>query len=105
MTWKIKFHEKAEKEFDALPDSMRGGFEHLFERIELCGIMSLSSLHSKPIGDGIWELRANGIDGIARSLYVTEAEQTVRILLVFKKKTQKIPRRFIVLAQKRRSEK
>lgn len=104
MSWKIRFHKKAEKEFDDLPDSMRRGFEYLFERIEKHGIMSLALLHSKPVDDGIWELRTQGKDGIARSLYVTEAEQTVRILLVFAKKTQKTPRRFIELAQKRRSE-
>lgn len=104
MSWRVKFVPQAAKEFKELPLDLRKKFEQLFLEIEHGGITSLSKKRYKHITDGLWELRVSGKDNIARSIYVTESSEMVKILLVFVKKTQKTPQEFIELAQKRRSE-
>lgn len=102
--WTIEFHEKAKKEFDELSNEFKEKFEFIFKEVRLFGIRTISYKNSKHIGDGIWEFRVIGRSGIARSLYVTEAEQTVKILTAFIKKTEKTPADKIEIAKKRRRE-
>ena len=52
----------------------------------------------------LWEMRMKGKDGIARAAYVTATGRRVVVVRVFRKKTQKTPRREIDLALKRAKE-
>ncbi|WP_281411578.1 type II toxin-antitoxin system RelE/ParE family toxin [Rhizobium sp. BK602] len=49
-------------------------------------------------------MRMRGKDGIARAAYVTAHERRVVVVHVFRKKTQKTPRREIEIALKRARE-
>lgn len=47
--------------------------------------------HSKPINDGLFELRAIERNNIARTIYAYQKGSTIFLLHAFVKKTQKIP--------------
>lgn len=104
MSWKIEFHHKAEEEFEGLPESLFEKLDALFIKIRQNGFLNLPRDSVRHIGDGIRELRVMGKNGIARSLYVTESEQRIVVLVVFVKKTEKTPQEIIKIAKTRRDE-
>ena len=53
------------------------------------------------VGRGVFELRARDEDGIARLMYVAKFRDTVYVLHVFEKKTQKTAQADIDLGKKR----
>lgn len=57
----------------------------------------------RPLGDGLWEVRSNIRDGIARVLFCLHGGNLI-LLNSFVKKTQKTPDAEIDLARKRRRE-
>ncbi len=60
--------------------------------------------YSKPLGDGIFELRAQVGNNISRVLYFFIVGQRVILTNGFIKKTQKTPEKEIELAKKYRSD-
>ena len=58
----------------------------------------------KHLEQGLWEIRMKGRDGISRAIYVVAQPKRVVVVRVFKKKTQKTPRREINLALERAKE-
>ena len=52
----------------------------------------------------LWEMRLVGRDGIARAIYVTASSMRVVVVRAFVKKTQRTPRRELVLARQRARE-
>ena len=56
---------------------------------------------TRPLGEGLFEVRAKGKEGIGRALFCTTAGQTIMILHAFIKKTQKTPQRDLDLARRR----
>jgi phage-related protein len=54
--------------------------------------------------DPLWEMRMKGKSGIARAIYVTAVGKKIVIVHVFRKKTQKSPRREIITALQRAKE-
>ena len=52
----------------------------------------------------LWEMRMKGRDGIARAAYVTATGRRVVVVHVFRKKTQRTPRREIEVALRRAKE-
>ena len=52
----------------------------------------------------LWEIRAKGKDGIARSLYVTASGKRIVIVRCFVKKTQKTPDKELKIARQRAKE-
>jgi phage-related protein len=63
---------------------------------------SLREPFARHLGDGIWELRARGRDGIYRVLYFHWFGHTFGLLHGFTKKTQKTPSRELDTARSRR---
>jgi len=57
--------------------------------------------HVKHLEGRLWEMRLKGRSGIARAIYLTAAGKRIVIVRAFRKKTQKTPRREIILALKR----
>jgi len=103
--WSIVFINKiAESEFEALPMDMAAKFLRAFDLLQAKGLAALSMPMARPVEGKIWELRATGRDGIARSLYVTATGQRLVILRTFTKKTQKTPRQEIQIALRRLEE-
>jgi phage-related protein len=103
MTWRVHFHGKAELEFQALPVALRARVARLIETMLVFG-PNLGMPHSKALGSGLFELRAKSVEGIARVLYVGAEQQSLVILLVTVKKSDKLPPRTLALAKQRRKE-
>ena len=71
--------------------------------MEECG-PALGLPYTKALGDGLFEIRAKGVEGIGRSFFCTVKGKEVVILHSFVKKSQKIPNREIGVARKRLKE-
>ena len=60
--------------------------------------------HSRAMGDGLFELRCKGAEGIGRAFYCTVVGHEIVILHSFIKKTQETPDRELITARKRLKE-
>jgi phage-related protein len=104
MTWTISFHgRKVEKETLALPAGILANFLRITELIEEFG-PDLGRPHTAPLGQGLFEIRAKGREGIARSVFCTVESQEIVILITVIKKGNTIPRRQMETARKRMKE-
>ena len=104
MTWEISFYsEKVEKETLALPKGILANFLRIAELIEEFGA-DLGRPHTAPLGDGLYEIRAKGKEGIARSVFCTVKGQKIIILMTVIKKENKIPKRHMDTVRKRMKE-
>ena len=65
---------------------------------------NLGELHTQAMGDGLFELRLKGAEGIARVFYCTLVDKRIVMLHSFVKKTQKTPVRELRTAQARMKE-
>ncbi|MGN8619177.1 type II toxin-antitoxin system RelE/ParE family toxin [Edwardsiella ictaluri] len=91
MNYTIEYYsEEVRLEVDQLPMGMRVRYQHLVERMEIYG-SNLGEPHTSPFGDGLFELRIKGSDGIARVFYCTLTGKRIVMLHSFIKKTQKTP--------------
>ena len=86
-----------------LPDSLAARFIVLTRRITAVG-PNLGPPHTDAFGDGLFELRLKGQDGIARVFFCTLVGRRVMMPHSFVKKTQKTPPREIELARNRMKE-
>lgn len=87
-----------------LPADMRAGFARIVHLIEEYGLTGMREPYVKHLEGPLWEMRLKGRDGIARAVYVTMSERRVIVVHVFRKKTQKTPRREIDAALRRARE-
>lgn len=102
--WEIKFYnKKVERETELLPSGIRASFWGIIELIEEAG-PNLGPPHTKPLGKGLFEIRANGKEGIARSIFCTVKGKVVVILLSVVKKNNTLPKRYMETAKKRMKE-
>ncbi len=60
--------------------------------------------HTKAMGDGLFEMRPKGRDGIGRALYCYLKGKKIIILHTFIKKTQSTPHKELQVARKRLKE-
>lgn len=91
-------------ELEALPTDMKARFRRIVELMQGYGLEQMREPHVKHLEGRLWEMRITGKDGISRAIYVTAKGRRVVVLRVFVKKTQKTPRREIVLALERAKE-
>lgn len=104
MNWKITFYsDKVEQETLALPAGILASFLRIAELIEEFG-PDLGRPHTAPLGKGLFEIRAKGKEGIARSVFCTVKGQEIVILLSAVKKSNTLPKRLMATAQKRMKE-
>jgi phage-related protein len=96
--WTLLLTAEAADELNALPDDHKARFGRIRELIQTHGLERVGFPHVRPIGDGLWEIRLKGADGISRALYVTRTGRRVIVVRVFVKKTEKTPGREIKLA-------
>ncbi|WJR66408.1 type II toxin-antitoxin system RelE/ParE family toxin [Neorhizobium sp. CSC1952] len=105
MTWTIEFLNTDVKEkLYSLPLDMRAAFERISHLIEDHGLAGMREPYVKHLEGPIWEMRLKGRDGIARAAYVTVKDRRVVVVHVFRKKTQKTPRRDIEFALRKAKE-
>jgi len=104
MTWKVAFYSpQVERETLALPAGILANFLRVVELIEEFG-PALGRPHTAPLGQGLFEIRAKGREGIARSVFCTLRGREIVVLITVVKKGNKIPPRQMDTARKRMKE-
>lgn len=97
MTWEIQFYAGVERDILSMPPKIQARMIRLLEMIEIHGA-NLGEPHTKPIGAGLFEIRAKAKEGIGRGIFCYMDNQAVTVLHAFVKKDQKIPKRELKLA-------
>jgi len=104
MKWFVTFYsEKVEKETLSFPKGILANLLHIIEMIEEFG-PALGMPYTASIGDGLFEIRAKGREGIGRSLFCVARGREMIIVHSFVKKSQKTPKKELDLARKRMKE-
>ena len=104
MQFTITFYDEAlEAQVLALPKTLLARYLSLADRMVISG-PHLGEPHTKAMGDGLFEMRLKGAEGIARVLYCTMAGRRIVVLHSFIKKTQETPDRELKTARKRLKE-
>lgn len=104
MDYIIEYYSDAvAEEILALPDTLAARYVVLTRRIAAVG-PNLGAPHTDAFGDGLFELRLKGQEGIARVFFCALIGRRVMMLHSFVKKTQKAPKREIEIARKRMKE-
>ena len=73
-----------------MPAGIQARYVHLTERMCVHG-PNLGMPHTKPMKEGLFELRMKSQEGVGRVFYCTLANKRIVMLHSFIKKTQKIP--------------
>ena len=97
------YSETVQEEILALPDTLAARYVVLTRRMVALG-PNLGEPHTKAFGDGLFELRLNGAEGIARVFFCTLVGRRVVMLHSFIKKTAKTPLREREIAESRLKE-
>ena len=104
MSWKITFYsDRVEAEIQALPAGLVARFVRYAERMEIFG-PDLGMPHTRPMGDGLFELRLKAAEGIARVFFCTVVARKIVVLHQFVKKSDKTPNRELKIARSRMKE-
>jgi phage-related protein len=99
--WTVTIWGDAVAELAAMPNDIKARLRRIADMIEHNGFAKIKEPYVKHIEGKLWEIRASGRDGIARSLYFTATGRQVIVIRIFTKKTDKTPRSEINLALKR----
>jgi phage-related protein len=94
------FNERVQAEIEAWPVGILADYTRIVELLMEFG-PGLGMPYSSPLGEGLFELRPRGREGIGRALYCYVVGQRIVVLHAFVKKTQKTPRRELEIARRR----
>jgi phage-related protein len=97
------FDQVVEAEILELPDTIVARYLFLTRRMIAVG-PNIGEPHTKAFGDGLFELRLKGAEGIARVFYCALIGKRIVMLHSFVKKSQKTPSKELNLAMKRMKE-
>jgi phage-related protein len=100
--WRVKLLNKnVERELNALDASMRAKCALVCDLLVKFGPEQVGLRHVKHLTGDLWEIRLICKSRAARAIHVTASERTITVVHLFVKKTQKTPRRALILAMKR----
>ena len=97
------FNQRVQREITEWPVGIYADFLRLVFLMEGHGA-DLRLPHSRAMGDGLFELRCKGEEGIGRAFYCAMRGRQIVILHSFIKKTQETPDRELKTARKRLKE-
>lgn len=97
------YNERVRQQGMSLPPGILADYIHLTDLIQHYGA-DLRMPHSRAMGDGLFELRPKGPEGIGRVFYCMQLGGSVVILHSFIKKTNVTPVADLKLARKRLKE-
>lgn len=101
MNYEITYYsESVQEDVLSLPAAVLADYLHLSELLERFG-PALRMPHSKAMGEGLFELRPKGREGIGRVFYCFLIGRKVMVLHSFVKKTQETPARELKVARSR----
>lgn len=84
------YSEVVQEDILALPDTLAARYVVLTRRMVALG-PNLGEPHTKAMGDGLFELRLKGAEGIARVFFCTLIGKRIVMLHSFVKKSDKTP--------------
>jgi len=97
------FHARVKRDIESWPDGILADYSRLVELLMEFG-PDLRMPHSRAMGNGLFELRPRGCEGIGRALYCYIDGQRIVILHAFIKKIQETPEKELRLARNRMKE-
>ena len=97
------YSEAVQEEILALPDTLAARYVVLTRRMVALG-PHLGEPHTKAFGDGLFELRLKGREGIARVFYCALVGKRIVMLHSFIKKSDRTPLRERAIAERRLKE-
>ena len=104
MKWTIEYYSQNVQDWvGKMPIGIRAAYAKLTGLLVEFG-MDLRLPHSKAMGDGLFELRPKGKEGVARVFYCTLVGKRIVVLHGFIKKTQETPRKELDIAIRRMKE-
>lgn len=104
MDYTISYYsDDLQEQITELPDTLAAKYVVLTRRMIALG-PNLGEPHTKAFGDGLFELRLKGAEGIARVFFCTLVGKLIVMLHSFVKKSDRMPVRGRVLAENRMKE-
>ena len=104
MDYTITYYSEAvQEDILALPDTLAARYIVLTRRMIALG-PNLGEPHTKSFGNGLFELRVKGAEGIARIFFCTLFGKRIVMLHGFIKKSEKTPLRERAIAETRMKE-
>jgi phage-related protein len=97
------YSEAVQEEILVLPDTLAARYIVLTRRMVALG-PNLGAPHTKAFGNGLFELRLKGAEGIARVFFCAIVGKRIVMLHSFVKKTNKTPSRELEVAESRLKE-
>jgi phage-related protein len=97
------YSDAVQTEILELPDTLAARYIVLTRRMVVLG-PNLGAPHTKAFGEGLFELRLKGAEGIARVFFCTLVGKRIVMLHCFMKKTDKTPPRERAVAEARMKE-
>ncbi|NHB98003.1 type II toxin-antitoxin system RelE/ParE family toxin [Photorhabdus stackebrandtii] len=97
------YNDSVRADIDRWPITLRVRYAKLTERMKEFG-GSLGEPHTSAFGNGLFELRVKGGEGIGRVFFCTIVDKRIVILHSFIKKTQKTPSKERTIAEARLKE-
>ena len=104
MDYEIVYYSAAvQEQIFELPDTLAARYIVLTRRMVALG-PNLGEPHTKAFGNGLFELRLKGAEGIARVFFCTLVGKRIVMLHSFVKKSERTPRREREIAETRLKE-
>lgn len=104
MTYSLYFYNASvQAEIEGWPAGINASFTRIAEQMAETG-PNLGLPYTRPFGDGLFEIRARGEEGIGRAFFCALVGRRIVILHGFIKKTQQTPDKELKLARKRLKE-
>lgn len=97
------YSEAVQEQLIELPDTLAARYVVLTRRMVALG-PNLGEPHTKAFGDGLFELRLKGAEGIARVFFCTLVGKRIVMLHSFIKKSERTPLREREIAETRMKE-
>ena len=99
----VKWLGSSRSDIRELRDTTQHNLEYELFRVQL-GLLPTDFRPMPSVGSGTYEIRVTDADGISRLMYVAKFRNTVHVLHVFEKKTQRTSRADIDKARQRYKE-
>lgn len=101
--WSLAYYAGVDDDLADMPPAIAARMLKLLDMMQAYG-GNLGMPHTKPLGGGLFELRAKAKDGIGRGLFCYVSGKQMVILCVFVKKADKLPKHYLDLAKARKAE-
>lgn len=104
MAWTITYYSEAvQEQIGRWPVGIRAVYARITERMVAFG-PHLGMPYTRALGEGLFEIRAKGREGLGRAFFCTLVGQEIRILHSFIKKSPKTPSQELTIARRRLKE-